>query len=362
MRELLAALGERLAGSAIATLVATEGSSPRDPGAAMSIQADGTIAGSISGGCVEAAVAQEAQGLFAGGRAKMLQYGISAEQAESVGLTCGGVLYVLLSRPDPQWIRDVAATARAPMAIVHRLDEAGIGALLAIFADRVVGTLGSEALDAALASEVRNSTGPPAGVRRCGLSGEPHGSVELFVERTLPLPDLYIFGAIDFAAAMARVGTILGYRVTVCDARPAFARAERFPAAHAVVCAWPDEFLSQAPVDERTAIVTLTHDERFDVPLLLAALRTNAGYIGAMGSRNTTARRMLQLRDAGVEGEALARIHAPIGLDIGASTPEETAIAIAAEIVAVSRGRSGGPLRDGHGPLRGRSRVPASWT
>ena len=346
-------LGERLAGSAVATLVAVEGSAPRDPGAAMAIAPGGAVTGSISGGCVEAAIVQEAERLFAGATPRLFTYGIDGAAGESVGLICGGRLTVLLVRPDPQFVRAVARRGM-PLAFAQRTDAAGIGHALAIYEHDYEGTLGRRSLDAATAREIRGSAGPAATVRRCGDDGEPHGEVTVFIERVLSRPELYVFGAIDFAAAMTRFGVLLGYRVTVCDARSAFAQAERFPDADAVICAWPDEFLQQASIDERTAIVALTHDEKFDLPLLLAALRTRAGYIGAMGSRATTERRLNQLRDAGIDEAAIARIHAPIGLDIGASTPEETALAIAAEIVAHRHGRSGGSLRDGHGPVRGR--------
>jgi xanthine dehydrogenase accessory factor len=149
---------------------------------------------------------------------------------------------------------------------------------------------------------------------------------------------MYVFGAVDHAAAVARVGGFLGYRVTVCDARPRFLTRERFPDADELVVAWPDEFLRSAPVDERTAICVLTHDHKFDVPLLQAALASPAGYIGALGAKRTNAERVERLRAEGVSDEALERVHAPIGLDIGARTPEEVAVAVGAEIVALSRG------------------------
>ena len=166
-------------------------------------------------------------------------------------------------------------------------------------------------------------------------------------------PEMYVFGAIDFADAMVRMGQFLGYRVTVVDARPAFATKDRFPGADRVAVAWPHEFLADAPVDENTAIIALTHDEKFDIPLLLAAIRTRAGYIGAMGSRNTHATRVQRLAEAGASDAELARLNAPIGLDLGARTPEETAIAIAAEIVALRHNRPGGRLTGGSGRLRG---------
>ena len=152
-----------------------------------------------------------------------------------------------------------------------------------------------------------------------------------------PRPEMYVFGAVDHAAAIGRVGKFLGYRVTICDARARFATPERFPDVDEVVVQWPDEFLRGAPVDERTAICVLTHDHKFDVPLLKVALETPAGYIGAMGAKRTTEARNERLRAEGVTEEQLARIHAPIGLRIGSRTPEEVAVAVAAEIVATRR-------------------------
>ena len=167
---------------------------------------------------------------------------------------------------------------------------------------------------------------------------------------------MYVFGAIDFSRAMAKIGKYLGYRVTVVDARPIFATKRRIPDADEVVVAWPDEFLREAPVNARTVLVVLTHDVKFDVPLLQVALQTEAGYIGAMGSRRTHANRIAALREAGIGDGDLARISAPIGLDIGARTPEETAISIAAEIVALRSGRAGGRLREGTAPVHGSER------
>lgn len=359
MLELLPDITARLqAGSpiAVATLVEVRGSAPRDPGATMLLGARGEILGSISGGCVEAALAEEAQSVLRDGRPRLLEYGISDSDAQAVGLSCGGHLTVLLDAPEPAFAAQVRSEdAGEPLlAIVTRLDERMRGARLAIFTRRVAGTLGSALLDETVAREIRGSSAPSSfEIRTYGEEGEPHGDVRLFIERSCSKPAMYVFGAIDFAQAMVRAGVFLGYDVTLCDARAAFATAERFPQAKRVVVAWPDDFLKSAPVDERTAIIALTHDERFDVPLIQAALQTKAGYIGVMGSRRTAARRMEQLREAGATEEQLTRLSAPVGLDIGARTPEETAIAIAAEIVALRNAREGGRLTGGTGSLRG---------
>jgi xanthine dehydrogenase accessory factor len=175
--------------------------------------------------------------------------------------------------------------------------------------------------------------------------------VAVFIQSFAPPPRMYVFGAIDFASAVARAGKFMGYRVIVCDARAVFATRERFPSADEIVVAWPDEFLKTAEVDGRSVIAVLTHDPKFDVPVLQEALKTSAGYIGAMGSRRTHDNRTARLKEEGVTDEQLARISSPIGLDIGARTPEETAIAIAAEIVALRTGHSGGRLAERSGPI-----------
>jgi len=240
-----------------------------------------------------------------------------------------------------------------PVALVTRLDGARAGAKLLVFEDAVHGDLGTPGLNFAAAAEALAllAVGENA-MRTFGEDGEPVGvEVRLFIAAYAPKPMMYVFGAIDFSRAMARIGKYLGYLVTVIDARPIFATRARVPDADEIVVAWPHEFLATAPVDERTALIILTHDVKFDIPVLQLAVRTNAGYIGAMGSRRTHANRIDALREAGVADADIARISAPIGLDIGARTPEETAISIAAEIVAQRERRRGGRLSDGTLPV-----------
>jgi xanthine dehydrogenase accessory factor len=247
----------------------------------------------------------------------------------------------------------IALRERDAVALATRLDGAYAGAKLLVSADTAEGDLGSPGLNFAVAQESRAllQTGGTA-LRSFGEDGEPVGhEVEVFIESFVGKPDMFVFGAIDFSRAVARMGKFLGYRVTVVDARPVFATKARIPDADEVVVAWPDEFLQNARVDARTAIVVLTHDVKFDIPLLLVALRTNAAYIGAMGSRGTHENRLAKLREAGVDEAQFDRICGPIGLDIGARTPEETAISIAAELIAARSGRSGGRLRDGTLPI-----------
>lgn len=342
--ELLDRIVERRKRSLVlATLIEVEHSAPRDPGAVMLISDDGELWGSISGGCVEAALVGEAGGVRRDGTARVVTYGISDADAQAVGLTCGGTIHVLLELVQPDVFAAVHERIRHERLLALALCTSGVnfGARLFVFESGCLGSLGDAALDAAVAA------------------GEPIGDAKIFLQRIVPPPDMYVFGAIDLTHAMVHAAKFLGYRVTVCDARPAFAGAGRFPNADRVVVAWPHEFLHDAPVDERTALVVLTHDEKFDIPLLQAALQSGAGYIGVMGSRRTHARRLERLRECGVSDVQLARLCAPIGLDIGARTSQETALAIAAEIVAQRNRRGGGRLTGGEGSLHGRPVQPA---
>lgn len=322
----------------LATLISVERSAPRDPGAVMLISEGGELWGSISGGCVEAALVGEAQGVRSDGKARVVTYGISDADAQAVGLSCGGTIRVLLELVAPAIFAAVHDRIRHERLLLSALRTGGanLGARLFAFENGYLGSLGNAALDSAVAA------------------GQPVNDTPLFVQRIVPAPDMYVFGASDLTHAMVRAAKFLGYHVTVCDARPAFAAAERFPDADRVVVAWPHEFLRDATVDERTALVVLTHDEKFDIPLLQAALQSDAGYIGVLGSRRTHAHRLERLRECGVSDLQLERLCAPIGLDIGARTPQETALAIAAEIVAERNRRDGGRLTGGEGSLHGR--------
>jgi xanthine dehydrogenase accessory factor len=300
-----AAEGRRVA---TATVVATERSAPRDPGAVLAVSETGEVAGSVTGGCVEPAVYEEARDVLTGGAPRLLTYGIADEDAFEVGLSCGGMVHIFVDLLDGTLLRELAAAVNAerPVGLAVTVEGPRIGA-----------------------KHLTDATGATGLV---GVEGE-----RTFVLSFAPPPCMYVFGAVDHAAAVARVGRFLGYRVTVCDARARFVTHERFPDVDELVVDWPDRFLAGAPIDERAAIVVLTHDHKFDVPLLQVALRTKAGYVGAMGSRTTTEEREAKLRAAGVTDAELARLHAPIGLPIGARTPEEVAVAIGAELVAVVR-------------------------
>ncbi len=334
---------------AVATVIGAKGSSPRPPGAAMAVSADGQALGSISGGCVEGAVYDTAERVLGGQGAVVDSYGYSDDDAFAVGLTCGGTLEVLVAPADREvlaaWVQKVAADEPVALATVVS-GPAPLGAVRLVGQAYAVGSLGTEGLDVAVTDDARGMLAAgQTGDRHYGPRGERRvDEVSVFVQSFTPPPRMLVFGATDFAAAVSRVGSFLGYRVTVCDARPVFATAARFPQAHEVVCDWPHRYLESTEVDDRTVMCLLTHDPKFDVPLLEVALRKPATYIGAMGSRRTHDDRLRRLREAGVTEQELARLHSPIGLDLGARTAEETAVSIAAEIVQNRWGGSGRPL------------------
>jgi xanthine dehydrogenase accessory factor len=352
----------------LATVVHTFRSAPRPPGAAMAVSPDGEVAGSVSGGCVEGAVYELARSVMDGGEPVVQRYGVSDDDAFAVGLTCGGILDVLVEPVGPatfpRFPEVVAAIrAHAPVAVATVVAGPGrIGARRVVWPDRADGSLAPGAphaarLDAAVDDDARGMLAQGlTGMRHYGREGERRlDELSVFVHSFAPPPRLLVFGAIDFAAAVARIGAFLGYRVTVCDARPVFATPKRFPDADEVVVRWPHKFLQETAdaIDERTAICVLTHDPKFDVPLLEVALRTAAGYVGAMGSRRTHDDRLARLREAGLTEAELARLRSPVGLDLGARTPEETAVSIAAELVQLRWGGSGRPLTDTTGRIHG---------
>lgn len=309
---------------AVATVVRTERSAPRLPGSVMAVSDTGEVAGSVTGGCVESALYEQTEEVLAGGPPRLATFGIVDDEAFEVGLPCGGTVSVFVETLEPAILSGVADAVEneRPVAYVTTLTgpRPGNARLVA------PGTDGADPV----ATAVR----PLLALGESGVVTV--GGEDLFVSSLVPRPDMYIFGAIDFASALATIGRFLGYRVTVCDPRALFITPARFPDADELVTEWPHEFLAHAPVDARTAICVLTHDQKFDVPALLAALRTPARYIGAMGSRRTTERRAARLFEEGLDEQDLVRIHAPIGVAIGSRTPEEVAIAIGAQIVAVT--------------------------
>jgi xanthine dehydrogenase accessory factor len=348
--------GRRVVG---ATLVEAIGSAPLDPGAQMLVDDRTNIEGSVTGGCVEGALVEEAQRILGGESARIVTYGVSDDEAAGVGLMCGGTVRVFVHehRGDALEALDAVARARAadePVAVATLLDGDQAGAKMAILGDRVAGGLGvTELLDRSVQRDARGQLDEGISrLRRYGAGGEVMGAdLAVYIQAFSTQPRMVIFGAIDFSAEMAKVASQIGYRVTICDARGPFVKSPRFSRAAEVVVDWPDRYLEGEDLSDRDVVLVFTHDAKFDEPALIGALATDAGYIGALGSRKTQARRVERLRDAGLDEEAVARIHAPCGLDIGARTPPETVISILAEVIAVRTGRAGESLRDTSGPI-----------
>ncbi len=361
----------------MATVVATWRSAPRPAGASMLVGPDGEAVGSVSGGCVEGAVYELSQEVVESGEPVLRRYGISDDDAFAVGLTCGGILDVFVERVDPQSFPELGSVADdveagrpvAVCTVIEHPDPSHVGRRLVVrpeaaggagphTAPFVVGSLGSSRADDAVSDDARGllATGRSETLTY-GPDGERRGEgMRVFVSAHAPKPRMLVFGAIDFAAAVARIGSFLGYYVTVCDARPVFATKSRFKDADEVVVEWPHRYLAAEQeagrIDSRTVLAVLTHDPKFDVPLLEVALRLpEVAYIGAMGSRRTHEDRLKRLVEAGLTPDEIARLSSPIGLDLGARTPEETAVSIAAEIVALRWGGDGGRLGDREGPI-----------
>ncbi|BAY94493.1 MULTISPECIES: XdhC family protein [unclassified Tolypothrix] len=352
---------------ALATVVKTLGSSPREVGAVMAVNDAGEVLGSVSGGCVEAAVVEEALIVIQSGEPRLLSYGVSDELGLSVGLTCGGTIQIFIQQFSDKLhssnlsLREIFQAIRQslqkPIAICTVVEGMQAGAKMIVNdkGDRL-GSLGNAEIDCIVADDAQ-------GMLHQGLTKLSdfalneecrQAEVTVFIESFAPPPHLIIFGAIDFTRSLSVLAKVLGYRVTVCDARDSFATVARFPAADEVIVEWPHKYLESTHVDHRTMIVVLTHDPKFDVPALVSAVRTPAAYIGAMGSRRTTKDRISRLQEAGLTEAEINRISAPIGLDIGARTSEETAVSIMAEVIAQRSGRSGGRLSHNEKPIHAR--------
>ncbi|WP_327134064.1 XdhC family protein [Streptomyces sp. NBC_01343] len=353
---------------AVATVVAVGGSAPRQPGAALAVDSEGTAIGSVSGGCVEGAVYELCRQALEDGENVRERFGYSDDDAFAVGLTCGGIIDILITPvPVGSPAREVfaaalAAASRGEAAAVARIAEGPAELLGRAVLVRGEGGFeggfgGHPELDRTLAEEARAMLDAGrTGVLEIGADGRLCGEpLKVLVESSVPPPRMIVFGAIDFASALVRIGKFLGYHVTLCDARPVFATKNRFPEADEIVVEWPHRYLeaqsSAGAVDGRTVLCVLTHDAKFDVPLLELALKLPVAYVGAMGSRRTHEDRNKRLRDVGVTELELARLRSPIGLDLGARSPEETALSIAAEIVANRRGGSGAALTGAHIPI-----------
>ncbi|MDR7082822.1 xanthine dehydrogenase accessory factor [Arthrobacter ginsengisoli] len=363
MRDVLAAMmpGWHKGDTAgLATVVSTFKSAPRLPGASMLVTAEGAAVGSVSGGCVEGAVYELATQVKEDGTPVLVRYGISDDDAFAVGLTCGGIIDIFVEPVSRRTFaeldavrQDIAGERRVGLAtVIEHPDSGWLGRHLIVRPHGFEGDLGSERANQAVGDDTQGLLAAGrSGILSYGPDGERlDAGMRVFFASYAPPPRMLVFGAIDFASALARMGTFLGYRVTVCDARAVFATPARFPDAAEVVHAWPHRYLAEqlekGLVDERTVMCVLTHDPKFDIPLLDVALRAPPiAFVGAMGSRRTHADRIAKLREAGLSEEALARLHSPVGLDLGARTPEETAVSIAAEFIAKQWKGSGEPLR-----------------
>lgn len=348
----------------MATVVQAIRSAPRPPGASMLVVADGTVSGSVSGGCVEGAVYELAQEVVAAGTPALKRYGFSDDEAFAVGLTCGGIIDVFVEPVSQETfpeLVDIAAdiSVGKPVAVatvIEHPDATWLGRRLIVRPDSVQGSLGLKRADDAVADDVGGLLAAGStSILTYGPQGERMDTgMRVFVNSFQPPPRMIVFGAIDFAAAVARQGAFLGYHVTVCDARPVFTTKARFPQADEVVVSWPHHYLQKEldakRIDNRTVICVLTHDPKFDVPVLKLALRIDGdrrpAYVGAMGSRVTHDDRLIRLREVGLTDDNLARLSSPIGLDLGGRTPEETAVSVAAEIIALRWGGGGDRLSE----------------
>lgn len=333
MRELLQdlerwhATGERIA---LARVVATRRSAPRPIGSKLAVSESGELAGSVSGGCVESEVYDAARDVLRGGQPRLLTYGISDDLALSVGLPCGGEIDVWLDEPGDELLRRLEDVSRNDQSAVLLTDLENGSSQLVLHgedprADELIRAGHSRVVE---------------------LDGR-----RMFADVFGPPPRLLIYGAIDTADALAAAARAIGWHTIVADARAKFATRERMPNADELIVAWPEDTLAQVQPDHATAIVVLSHDDKFDLPLLVAALAGDAFYVGAIGSRRNQERRRERLLEAGVDESALDRIHGPAGLDLGAQSPAETAVSILAEIMAVRTGREGGPLRESSGRI-----------
>lgn len=357
VRDVLAQLIDRVRQGpvALARVVAVTGAGPRELGAAMVVTTSGEVLGSLSSGCVEAAVVESAGDVLATGYAVIEQYGLADPDGIAIGLTCGGELEVFIEPVGPERLADLEALERAihegsPVALTTTLDDAPVWHLIGP-ADAAAAS-GRDAISRDAVAMARSGRTGTIGSAEC----EPPYPPRAFVHSFGSPARMILAGANDFVRALSRLGAQLGYRVTVVDARETFATPNRFPAAQQVVVDWPHRYLRRehdgGRIDARTVVCVLTHDAKFDVPMLAEALELPAlAFVGALGSRRTHRDRMARLAAAGVGPERLGRLRSPLGLDLNASTPDETAVSIAAQIIAEAGGASGRPLAEADGPI-----------
>lgn len=339
MRDLLPdieAWGAEAQPLSLATVVKTWGSAPRAAGAKMVVSADGRIAGSVSGGCVEAAVIEAAQEAARTGTPRLLSFGVADDTAWAVGLACGGAIDVFVEAPDDAGLAEMASLAAgdSAAAVATVLDGPHLGRRLFLRGDaQIRGTLkGPLSQKVSAAARAALAEGKSARV--------PIADTDVFIEVMRPAPKLVIVGGVHIAIPLTWMARSLGYRTIVVDPRPAFGRADRFPQAHEIISAWPDEALNQIGLNAESAVAVLTHDPKLDDPALRASLVSPAFYVGALGSKQTQAKRRDRLLAAGLSESQVGRLRAPIGLDLGGRTPEEIAVSVLAQIVAVRNGRA----------------------
>ncbi len=341
------AAGEEIA---VATVIRVAGSAPRPVGARMIVSSAGRMAGSVSGGCVETTVYEEMMDVLEGGPPRKLHFGITEDMIWDVGLACGGTIDVFVQKLDQALFEALVARVEAgePVAlsvVVAGSQGSGIGESALLTQSGPLPEFDTSRLTPHAPRIARHAREMLAARAERGAIFEVGPDVEVFVEPFLPPPVLLIVGGVHTAIPLTRFAKELGFRVVVVDPRAKFANRERFPEADEVRLEWPDEAFEQLAVDDATYVVLLTHDPKIDEPTLAAALQTKAAYIGAIGSRGTHAARFERMARWGVGAEQLQRVYGPIGLDLGGRTPEETALSIIAEVVAVKNGRSGGSLR-----------------
>jgi xanthine dehydrogenase accessory factor len=341
--------------SALATVVRTSGSTPRGTGAKLLVSRDGAIVGSVSGGCVESDVAAHAVEVMTQGRPRLVSYGISDEFGIEVGLACGGSIEVLIEGLGADPYAEVATLVRQEVPVVVATavrPEAAIGRRVVFARGEARGTLGDTVLDRSVQEKVPEliRSGQSRSMRFKDQSGE---ETEVFLDAYPAPPTLFIFGGVHVAIPLTRYAKILGFRVNVIDPRGIFATPERFAEADELAITYPEDYLSRVELNENSYVVVLTHDPRHDEPILKRVVGSRASYVGAIGSRKTNQERMARLMAQGVPQEQLARVHAPVGMDIGAQTPEEIALAIMAEIIAARYGKAGAPMREVSGAFVG---------
>lgn len=336
----------------LATLVGVSGSAPRLPGARLVVAADGRVAGSVSGGCVESDLVDRCLKAIESGKPELVTYGLADENELGVGLQCGSIDVFVESYPDDDATAALAVAIRDEASVASAVivsEGASQGRRFTFCADGGAGSLGCDTLNEAVVALVRDALGRPSATRH-QLQGDS-GPVDVFIEVFARRPRLYLVGATHIAAALCPLAKQLGFHVTIVDARSIFASEERFADADEILRVWPDEAFPDGCLARDSHVVTLSHDTKFDVPALARALSAETAYIGALGSRATHAKRVVKLRELGFSDTDLARVHSPVGLDIGARRPEEIALAVLAEIVAAGAGRRGGFLQNRKAPI-----------